>query len=168
MGISDYVKKGAETAKEMAENLAEKSGEAFDELKEKAEELKERAEDALHRTPCLDRAQAMYAMIGEGKLVEAFDTYYHDDVVMQEPAGEPRPGKAANRDFLMQWMANVSERHGGGVTAITSNEEEEITMVETWTDVTYNGQRMKMEEVAVQRWKDDLIIHERFYYTMPG
>lgn len=167
MSISDYVKKGAESAKELGEKLVEKSGEAFEEIKEKAEELKEKAEDALHRTPCLDRAQDMYAMIHEGKLLEAFDKYYHDDVEMQEPTGDPRSGKAANREFMKQWMANVEERHGGGVTAITSNEEEQITMIETWTDVTYSGKRMKMEEVAVQRWEDDKIIHERFYYVMP-
>ena len=168
MSISDYVKKGAESAKEMADSLLEKSSEALDEIKEKAEELKDKAEDALQRTPCLDRATDMYAMIGEGKMLEAFDLYYHDDVVMQEPSGEPRRGKEANRAFHEQWMSNVDERHGGGTTAITSNEDDNITIVETWSDVTYNGKRMKMEEVAVQRWKDDKIVHERFYYTMPG
>jgi len=25
-----------------------------------------------------------------------------------------------------------------------------------------------MEEVAVQKWKDDQIIYERFYYNMPN
>ncbi|MBT8400290.1 MAG: nuclear transport factor 2 family protein [Rhodothermia bacterium] len=109
----------------------------------------------------------MYGMIGEGNVTEAFEKYYHDDVVMQEPAGEPRRGKEANRQFMQQWMTNVEERHGGGVTAITSNEDEHITMVETWSDVTYSGKRMKMEEVAVQRWEGEQIIHERFYYTMP-
>lgn len=167
MSISDYVKKGAESAKEIAETLVEKSGEAFEEIKDKAEELKEKAEDALQRTPCLDRATDMYGMISEGQVSEAFEKYYHDDVVMQEPTGEPRRGKVANREFMKQWMANVDEHHGGGVTAIASNEEEHITIVETWTDATYNGKRMKMEEVAVQRWEGDKIIHERFYYTMP-
>jgi len=57
----------------------------------------------------------------------------------------------------------------GGVTAITSNEETCVTMVESWMDITFkDGNRMKMEEVAVQTWKDDQIIRERFYYNMGG
>jgi hypothetical protein len=40
-------------------------------------------------------------------------------------------------------------------------------MVESWMDVTMkDGKRHMMEEVAVQKWKDDQIIHERFYYNM--
>jgi len=55
----------------------------------------------------------------------------------------------------------------GGVTAITSNEETGVTMVESWMDISFkDGNRMKMEEVAVQTWKDDQIIREHFYYNM--
>ena len=40
-------------------------------------------------------------------------------------------------------------------------------MVESWMDVTLkDGKRNMMEEVAVQKWKGDQIIHERFYYNM--
>ena len=40
-------------------------------------------------------------------------------------------------------------------------------MVESWMDVTMkDGKRNKMEEVAVQKWKGDQIIHERFYYNV--
>ena len=116
----------------------------------------------------LEKAQEMYALIGQGKMMEAFEKYYHDDIVMVEATGEVRKGKDTNRKFEEEWMANVQKTHGGGVNAITSNEDQKTTMVEVWTDVTYSGQRMKMEEVAVQKWDGDKIIHERFYYNMPG
>jgi hypothetical protein len=62
----------------------------------------------------------------------------------------------------------IKEVHGSGVTAVTSDEKAAVTMVESWMDVTYkDGNRAKMEEVAVQRWKGDQIINERFYYNMP-
>ena len=36
-------------------------------------------------------------------------------------------------------------------------------------DVTYKGApRMKMCQVAVQKWQDGKIINERFYYSMPN
>jgi ketosteroid isomerase-like protein len=114
----------------------------------------------------LERAQKMYQMIGEGNMLEAFETYYHDDVVMVEATGDKREGKDANREFEKNWLAGIKEMHGGGVNAITSNEDAGVTMVEAWTDMTFkDGNRMKMEEVAVQKWDGDKIIHERFYYN---
>jgi len=108
-------------------------------------------------------------MTGQGQMLEAFEKYYHDDIVMVEATGEIREGKEVNLEFEKQWMSTIKEVHGGGVTAITSNEEDGITMSESWTEVTFkDGNRMKLEEAAVQRWKDDKIIHERFYYNMPG
>ena len=115
-----------------------------------------------------DKAKDIYDMSAKGKMLEAFEKYYHKDVVMVEATGESRKGKDANRKFEIEFMGMIKEFHGSGVQAITSNEKDGITMVESWMDVTYkDGNRDKMEEVAVQKWKGDQIIHERFYYNMP-
>lgn len=112
------------------------------------------------------KAKDMYDMLGQGKMLEAFEKYYHKDVVMIEATGEARNGKDTNREFEKNFMGSIKETHGFGVNSITSNEIDGVTMVESWMDVTFkDGPRMKMEEVAVQRWKDGLIIHERFYYN---
>jgi len=117
----------------------------------------------------LQLASDLYQMTGQGQMLEAFEKYYHDDVVMIEANGDTREGKDKNREFQKQFLASVSEVHGGGVDAITSNEETGVTMVETWMDITFkDGNRMKMEEVCVQQWQDGKIIRERFYYNMPG
>ncbi len=114
-----------------------------------------------------DNAKAMYDMVGKGKILDAFEKYYHNDVVMVEASGETRKGKEANRKFQKDFMEGIKESHGAGVRAITSNEKEATTMVESWMDVTMkDGKRSMMEEVAVQKWKGDQIIHERFYYNM--
>lgn len=117
----------------------------------------------------LDKATALYTMIGEGKMMEAFEKFYHKDVVMIEATGDVREGKDKNREFEMQFLGSVKEAHGGGVHNITSNEETGVTMVEAWSEMTFNdGNRMKMEEVAIQQWKGDQVVRERFYYNMPG
>lgn len=117
----------------------------------------------------LDRVTEMYKMIGEGKMMDAFEKYYADNVVMVEANGDAREGKDKNREFELQFLASIKEMHGGGVSGTTSNEEAGITMVESWMDTTFkDGNRMKMEEVAVQKWEGDKIVHERFYYNMPG
>lgn len=117
----------------------------------------------------LERITAMYTMIGEGKMMDAFEKYYADNVVMIEATGDVREGKDKNREFETQFLASIKEMHGGGVYSITANEETNVTAVESWMDVTYkDGNRMKMEEVAVQYWEGDKIVKERFYYNMPG
>jgi ketosteroid isomerase-like protein len=114
-----------------------------------------------------DKAKDIYDMMAKGKLLEAFDKYYHNDVVQVEANGESRKGKEANRKFQTDFLGMVKEVHGTGVRNITSNEKDATTIVESWMDVTYNdGKRNMMEEVAVQKWKGDQIIHERFYYNM--
>jgi len=117
-----------------------------------------------------DKAKDIYNMLATGKLFEAFDKYYHNDVEVVEANGDTRKGKEKNRKFQEEFMGMIKEIHGMGVKSIASNENEATTMVESWMDVTYNnGKRLLSEEVTVQKWEADQIIHERFYYyeTLP-
>lgn len=115
----------------------------------------------------IEDAKKIYEMIGQGKLLEAFDKYYHNDVVMVEASGEVRKGKEANRKFQNEFLGMIKEVHGSGLRSVASNDRDDVTMVESWMDVTMkDGNRSKMEEVAVQKWQGEKIIHERFYYNM--
>ncbi len=114
----------------------------------------------------LSKAQELYEMTEQGRMMDAFEKFYHKDVEMIEATGEVRKGKNYNREFEIKFLESVKEVHGSGIHGITANEEEKITMVESWMDVTFkDGVRAKMEEVAVQHWEEDLIIKERFYYN---
>jgi len=115
-----------------------------------------------------DKARNIYDMLANGQMLESFEKYYNRDAVMVEATGEERKGKEVNRKFQAELMGMVKEFHGSGVRNITSNEKEGVTMVESWMDATMkDGNRMLMEEVAVQKWQGDQIIHERFYYNVP-
>lgn len=117
----------------------------------------------------LEKSQALQAMIGQGQSLEALEQFYHDDVVVIDGGSAPRNGKDAQREAIKGWMGMVKEVHGGGVSSITADEENGITMVESWIETTFqDGNRVKMEEVAVQKWQGDKIIHERFYHNMPS
>lgn len=116
----------------------------------------------------LEKAQALYAMVGEGRIMEAYDQFYHANTTKVEATGDVSQGLDTQKELYGQWANSIQERHGGGVTAITADEANGITCVESWVDITFhNGPRIKMEEVAVQKWEGDKIIHERFYYN-PG
>ena len=108
--------------------------------------------------------------MAEGQTMEAFEKFYSDDVVIVEkPTGEVRNGKDAQRKAIQGWFGSIKEMHGGGVGAITSNEDDKVSCAESWFDATFqDGNRVKMEEVAIQEWKDGQIVKESFYYNMPG
>ncbi len=112
----------------------------------------------------LQKVQDLYTMINTGQLLEGFEKYYAQDVVMNEIGEAERVGKDVNRTYEQQFVASVKEIHGGGAS-FASNEETGVTMVENWMDISFqDGNRIKMEQVAVQTWKGDEIIKEVFYH----
>jgi ketosteroid isomerase-like protein len=99
-----------------------------------------------------------------GKIMDAFEKYYADDVVMQENSEDPRVGKDANRKAEEQFMASVEAFHGASVKASAVNGD--VSFSEWEMDITFKGgKRVKMEQVAVRHWKNGKIAHERFFYN---
>lgn len=99
-----------------------------------------------------------------GKVMEAFEKYYADDVVMQENSEEPRKGKAENRKAEEQFMASVEKWNSGKVTASAVNGDVSFSVWEM--DITFKGgTNAKMSQVAVRKWKNGKVVHERFFYN---
>ena len=99
-----------------------------------------------------------------GKIMDAFEKYYADDVVMQENSEDPRVGKAANRKAEEDFMASVEAFNGGSVKASAVNGD--VSFSEWEMDITFKGgKRVKMEQVAVRHWKNGQIVNERFFYN---
>ncbi len=117
----------------------------------------------------LEKLQDLYAKIGQGKAMEGFEAYYADNVKVIEPNGEVRDGKEAQRQAINQWFGMIQEMHGGGSGNAMTSADGNTTSIESWFDNTFkDGNRVKMEEVAVQKWENGQIVEERFYYNMPA
>lgn len=102
-------------------------------------------------------------MVLTGKAMQAFEELYAEDVVMQENSEEPRVGKAANRKAEEDFFASVAEWHDGKVLATAVNGDTSFS--EWFMDITLkNGYRIKSSQVAVRKWKDGKVAHERFFY----
>lgn len=100
-----------------------------------------------------------------GKLLEGFEKYYAENVVMRELGEEPRVGKDANRVHEINYMQSIKEVHGAGILSFSEDTENNKTMVESWMDLTFaNDFRIKIQQVAVQTWENGLIINEIFYH----
>ncbi len=111
------------------------------------------------------KAEDLYKMIGEGKLLDAFDKYYAENIVMQEIGESERVGKEVNRAYEEKFLASVEGFHGMGIDAIAADEENGVVFIENWMDATLTGVgRIKMQQVCVQKWEGDVIIKEVFYH----
>jgi ketosteroid isomerase-like protein len=100
----------------------------------------------------------------EGRIMDAFERFYADDVVMQENAEAPTVGKAANRDRELGFIAAVETFHG--VTLLASATEGDVSLGEWVLDVTFKGaERRPMHQASVRRWRNGEVASERFYYN---
>ena len=110
------------------------------------------------------KAKQLFRMIEEGKLIDALDQYYHENVKIIANNGKTRSGIEEARAYDKKLIKEIEEVLGGGVKTITSDENRAITMVEFWIDLKFkNGEKKRIEEVAVQHWEGEKIIKENFY-----
>ncbi len=102
-------------------------------------------------------------LILQGKAMDAFEKYYHKDVVMQENESTPTVGKDANRKREEEFFSAITDFRGAKPLKVTIGENE--TMVEWHFDYTHKEWGVRnYKQVSVQEWKDGQIIKEKFYY----
>jgi ketosteroid isomerase-like protein len=102
------------------------------------------------------------AILG-GKAMEAFEELYDDNIVMQENSDPEFRGKDLNRKREEDFFKSVEAWHGGEV--IASAVSGDVSFSEWTMDVSLKGVgRINMAQVAVRRWKNGKIVHERFYH----
>lgn len=118
----------------------------------------------------LEKIEDTYDHIAKGTAMDAFEKYYAEDVVMVMEDGTEVKGKDTNREREEEFFGSVKKFHGIEVKAITSNEDNGVTAVESTMKVTFKGtdEPMQIEQVAVQHWNEGHIKRERFYGTQSG
>lgn len=110
------------------------------------------------------RDQDLNEMILQGEILEAFDKYYADDIVMEEE-GNRREGKEANREYEEQFVNSLEAFHAAEVKARGVDEDNRVTFSEWENEMTLEGVgRVQQKQVAVRTWNDEgQITHEKFY-----
>ena len=110
------------------------------------------------------RIEQLNQAIARGEILQAMDEFYDDNVTMTEPYHTTQ-GKAANIEREKQFLAGVKEWKvfQATATAITGDTSLSQQVME-W--IATDGSIMHVEQVAVAKWHNGRIIHERFYYNM--
>jgi len=110
------------------------------------------------------RDRELNDMILQGEILEAFDKFYADDIVMEEE-GEQRVGKEANREYEEQFVNSLEAFHAAEIKARGIDEDANVTFSEWHNEMTLEGiGRVEQKQVAVRTWNEDgQITHEKFY-----
>jgi len=118
----------------------------------------------MYMAKLLERICDLNDLILQGKLLEAFEKYYHENVVIQENEHLTTKGKSANRKHKEAFVSSVTEFCLAKPLKVTIGES--VSMVEWYFEYTHKdfGKR-KYSQVSVQVWKDELIISEKIYYN---
>ena len=115
-------------------------------------------------TTVRQRVDNLNTMIQQGRIMEAMNEFYADEVVMSENDAEATIGLEANlareQDFV-----NNTQWHGLELKDVVIDGD--TSMVRWWMDFTNAnyGQRLAFTQVAYQKWNDGKIVEERFYYS---
>jgi hypothetical protein len=110
-----------------------------------------------------EKISELNSLVLAGKALDAFDRFYHPDVIMQENANTPTFGKDNNRAREIQFFADVTDFRGAEVQGIAIGEN--ISTVIWHYDYTHKEWGVRnYTQVSVQHWKDGLIIKEQFFY----
>jgi hypothetical protein len=103
-------------------------------------------------------------LVKEGKIMDAFEKHYHEDVIMQENNLNPTVSKNSNRERELEFLQNVTEFRKADVKGVGVGDG--VSFVMWHFDYTHKEWgEMDIMQVAVQHWEGDKIIHEQFIYS---
>lgn len=103
----------------------------------------------------------LITLMAEGKSIEAFDKFYHNDIEKTDLDGVVKKGKPANDKANQELLNKITAVRD--LTAIGKIVKGNRSFL-VWSvdfDHADNGQ-VKAVEVAIQDWQDGKIIRERF------
>ncbi|MFD1255952.1 SnoaL-like domain-containing protein [Mucilaginibacter terrae] len=103
----------------------------------------------------------LIALVEEGKPMEAFDKFYHEDLEKTDWDGVPHKGKALNAQIGQELLAKVTAVRD--FTAVGSIVKENRSFLVWSLDFDHaEAGPVKVVQVAIQDWQDGKIIRERF------
>ncbi len=113
--------------------------------------------------PSLNTVERFVAMVEAGQGVEALEQFYSEHASMQENESAPRIGKEALLKFERAAQASATNLKSTCIRPVLlSGNVAVIRWVFEYT--TKTGKAVRFEELAYQRWENELIVQEQFFY----
>ena len=113
-----------------------------------------------------NNVEKLNALIREGKISEAFEKYYGEDVITQVNGNPPVNGKEANRKREVIFLQEIEKLNNAEIKSVTFGGTEDNVSMTEWAINIENKEGVKkiIYRVNVQHWKDNKIINEKLYF----
>ena len=113
--------------------------------------------------PDRSRVQELITYVESGRFPEAIERFYDDVVVMRENLEPPTVGRAANLARERTFTNYIAQLHESSAKAVLIDGDR---VVINWIlDFTgTDGKRSRIDQLALQLWRGDRIVEERFVY----
>ncbi len=111
------------------------------------------------------RVRDLVSYIQAGRIIDAMNEFYADDVRMQENNNAPTVGLPANLERERQFVNSVRQWKSLNVEAVAVDAQRGKALVQINFEFDgVDGKNYRFDQVAVQTWRDGKIVHEKFYY----
>jgi hypothetical protein len=105
-------------------------------------------------------------LIKEGKIMEAFEKYYGEEVIIQVNGNPSITGKEQNRKREMIFLQEIEKLNSAEIKSVTFGGTDDNVSMTEWAINIENKEGIKkiIYRVNVQHWKEDKIINEKLYF----
>jgi len=104
----------------------------------------------------------LVSLVEQGRMIEAIEKYYDEDVAMQENLGAPIVGLATNLERERAFYGSLRALQFKAASVLVEGNRAVINWVFDFTAA--DGKQFHMDQIAVQTWRNGKLIHERFIY----
>jgi SnoaL-like polyketide cyclase len=113
--------------------------------------------------PARQRVQDLIAYVERGEFPEAIERFYDENVVMRDNLNPPTIGRAANVKRERGFKNYIATLHESSASDLLIDGDRVV--IHWILDFTgTDGKRVRFDQLALQRWKGDRIVEERFVY----
>lgn len=107
--------------------------------------------------------QQLDELIAAGKIIEAFDKYFHENVVTWSSKKDKTTSKEEKKNFLIDFFENMKSTedikfHGSVTDGSTSYSK--FTFIFT----NKKGEKLKWHEIIRRKWENGLVVDEYYYH----
>jgi ketosteroid isomerase-like protein len=109
----------------------------------------------------------MVEMVEAGQVLEAFEMFYADDVVMMENGKMERVGKEANRKVEEDFFSKATDFKAKLLASSFNIDDQGVGIVVDVWHQSFNHNEwgvMDYDQGSITKWKDGKIIHQAFNY----
>jgi ketosteroid isomerase-like protein len=104
----------------------------------------------------------LISLVENGQMLEAMTRYYAETVAMQENISPPVVGFTENYAREAAFYGSLKALKFTLISVVVEGDRAAINWVFDYT--TGDGTQYRMDEIAIQTWRNGKIVHERYVY----